>query len=471
MARSPAGLIVSLRSALQDDAARLRSRANPALLKSKLDDEVRRVCERFAEGGSPPEAADLALLLRRFRKAAAENTLDQFSRREWKQVCWGMFAPPDPLAEQAAFLEALLARLCDGPSRGLCRTLISVYLAQFDPAPRSMQTIAQALAQLVPQWDWSWAERQRRFSLFEPGKAPLEVAKHCTAPNASLEAKLEEAGVKGICRFGGMEAAAFGAGLRLMRYSFENRPTSQASPRMERTIAWYEKALAEGGSLAFQAQRPAMASVLLLPWQERAPEDALRERITEVLLKHFKDPRIHPQNWLKVPDEATAVLRRWLTRIALEQFFEVVDQVAERGQWMYRRPFWMSYYKEKVIDDAWVLFGPAARRLATTVLDDGAAFGLIRDPRLQSHCILLLRVGGLTVADVSHNGKCRIWRDGNGHAPPLYRKAYGRVELEDGPDLEQVHWGSSNYRWQGWVSGFIRSATGIAVNETHWRPS
>jgi hypothetical protein len=101
-----------------------------------------------------------------------------------------------------------------------------------------------------------------------------------------------------------------------------------------------------------------------LPWQQAAPEDALRERITEFLLKHFKDPRICPENWRKVPDEATSVLRRWLTRIALEQFFEVVDQVAEAGQWMYRRPFWMSYDKANVIEDAWVLFGPVAKRLA-----------------------------------------------------------------------------------------------------------
>jgi hypothetical protein len=471
MARSPAGLIVSLRSALQDDAARLRSRANPALLKSKLDDEVRRVCERFAEGGSPPEAADLALLLRRFRKAAAENTLDQFSRREWKQVCWGMFAPPDPLAEQAAFLEALLARLCDGPSRGLCRTLISVYLAQFDPAPRSMQTIAQALAQLVPQWDWSWAERQRRFSLFEPGKAPLEVAKHCTAPNASLEAKLEEAGVKGICRFGGMEAAAFGAGLRLMRYSFENRPTSQSRPRMERTVAWYEKALAEGGTLAFQAQKPLLAKALLLPWQERAPDDALRERITEFLLKHFKDPRIHPQNWLKVPEEATAVLRRWLTRIALEQFFEVVDQVAELNQWMYRRPFWMSYDKRNVIDDAWVLFGPDARRFAKSVLKDASGFGLIDKPRLPAHCIILMRIGGLTIAEVSHMGRCRIWKDGKEAAPQLYRRTYTVPELERSPDLAQVHAASWTYSWQADVADFIKECTGVTFDKGEWRPS
>lgn len=459
-----------LRDALKTEGMRLRAQAKPALPRPQLDREVAQVCDRFAEGGKPPQPADLARLVRRFREAAAANALHRFSLRQWKQVCWSMWEEPDPLAEEAAFLDNLLARLWDGPSRSLCRTLIAVYLAQFNPAPFSMHRIAQSLAALAPQWPWPWAERQRRFHLFEPSKAPLELARHCCAADAPLDAKLEDAGIKGTCRFGGMEAAAFRASLSAMQHSLSTRPADESHPHMERVLAWYENACAAGGTLAFQAHRPALAAALLSPWQQAAPEDALRERITEFLLKHFKDPRIRPENWRKVPDEATSVLRRWLTRIALEQFFEVVDQVAEAGQWMYRRPFWMSYDKANVIEDAWVLFGPVAKRLAKTLLEDSASFGLIRDPRLQNHSILLLRIGGLTVAEVIHVGKCRIWKDGNENAPRLYRKIYGIVELEWNPDFEQVHAGSANFRWQAWVSGFIRSSTGIAVHEAHWRP-
>jgi hypothetical protein len=240
---------------------------------------------------------------------------------------------------------------------------------------------------------------------------------------------------------------------------------------MERTIAWYEKALAEGGMSAFQAHRAAVATVLLLPWQERAPEDALRERITEFLLKHFKDPRIHPENWLKVPEEATAVLRRWLTRMALEQFLEVVDQVAERGYWMFRRPFWTSYDKRNVIDDAWVVFGPKAQLWARSLLGDLPGYGKIDRPRLPDHCILLLRIGGLTIAEVSHCGKCRIWKDGNGNAPRLHSGSYRLREIEQGPDLEQVHMGSYGYTWQHSVAAFIQVNTGIAFDSNEWRPS
>lgn len=461
---------MSLREALETESARLRAQARPALPRPKLDDEVKRVCARFSDGGKPPGPADLERLLREFREATAANALDQFSKREWKQVCWGMFAPPEPLAERTAFLDALLVRLWDGPSRSLCRTLISVYLAQFDPASRSMQRIARALADLAPRWDWPWAERQQRFHLFEPDKAATELGRHCAAPGASLEAKLEEAGIKGIARFGGMEAAAFRAGLRQLQHTLESRPGAESRPQMERVLAWYEKALSEGGTLAFQAQGPLLAKALLLPWQYRAPEDALRERITEFLLKHFKDPRIHPQNWLKVPEEATAVLRRWLTRIALEQFFEVVDHVAEANQWMYRRPFWMSYFKRGAIDEAWVVFGPEARRFAKSVWKDASGFGLIGKPRLAGHCIILMRIGGLTVAEISFMGRCRIWKDGNKTAPRLYRKTYTVPELEENPDFAQVHASSWTYSWQRDVAGFIKSCTNLVTDEREWRP-
>lgn len=462
---------MSIRSLLETEAARLRVQAKPALLKAKLDDEVKKVCARFSDGGEPPDPPDLDLLVRRFREAARNNTLHQFSRREWNQVCWGMFVPPEPLAEQPLFLDALLTRLWNGPSRSLCRTLILVYLAKFDPTSRSMQRIAQALADLAPRWDWPWAERQQRFHLFEPDKAPLELAKHCSAAGSSLEEKLEDAGIKGICRFCGMEAAAFHFALRLMRHSLENRPATRSRPRMERTIAWYEKALAHGGMSAFQAHRAAMATVLLLPWQERAPEDALREHITEFLLKHFKDPRIHPENWLKVPEEATAVLRRWLARMALEQFLEVVDQVAERGHWMYRRPFWMSYEKKGVIEEAWVLFGPKARMSAGSLLRGLSGYGSVQGSRLPTHCIILLRIGGLTIAEISHIGKCRIWKDGNRNTPLLYKQVYRGAEVERFPDMEQVHMGSHDLTWQRKIADFIQVNTGITFDSNEWRPS
>lgn len=461
---------MSLREALETEAARLRVQARPALPRPELPGVVARVCKRHDEGGKPLQPVDLAKLVLRFREAAAAGTLDQVSKREWKQVCWGIFDGPDPLAEDTVFLEVLLDRLWKGPSQPLCRRLITVYLAKFGTAPVTIHRVAQSLAALAPHWPWGWALRQQRFHLFEPEKAPLELARHCCATDAPLDAKLEEAGITGVCRFGGMEAAAFRASLKQMQLGLSNLPAERSGPLMERVLAWYESAREVGGKQVFHEESPALAAALLLPWRQATPAEALRQSITEFLLKHFKDPRIHPQNWLKVPEEATAVLRRWLTRIALEQFFQIVDCVAKDRQWKYRRAFWMSYYEVGVIEDAQVLFGPRARALLRSLVEDASAYGTIERPCAPNHCILLLSISGLTIAEVSQNGKCRIWKDGNPNAPVLHRGSYSLSDLKKSADFEQVHWGSPGYSWQRWVAGFIRSATGISVNETSWQP-
>lgn len=459
---------MSLRDLVNAEA--VRPLATPlALPVPKLTEVVSQVGEKFAEGGPPPARADLNKLIDRFRQATANQRLDHFSHKEWKQICWGMWEAPQPLAEQTPFLEMLLARLWDGPSRSLCKTLITVYLAKFNVALLSIGRVAQALGAVVSTWKWPWEERHQRFLLFDPARGPFELAKHCCQGDARVAVKLEEAGISGVRRFGGMEVAAYRKGVEALKRRFASQP-AQSRPLMHRLFDWYEEALNEGGAAAFQPVRSHLAEALLAPWQDATPDDSLRELITDFLLKHFKDPRIHPQKWMDVDEGATAVLRRWLTRIALEQFFEVVDQVAEAGHWMYRRPFWMSYYRMNVIDDAWVLFGPQARHLAKSVLQELSSFGRLDRPRLANHSIILMRIGGLTIAEVSHTGKCRIWIDGNKRAPRLYHMHYDLNEIEHIPDFDQIHNNSDRLYWQNAVEKFIRDRTGIRPHTTDWHP-
>jgi hypothetical protein len=442
----------------------------PALPAPLLAPAVARVVERLDSAGAPPAPADLERLLAQFRQATADDTLRQFNLRQWKRVCWGIWQEPDPLAEKESFLDALLQRLWDGPSRSLCKTLIAVFLVKFSTAVASMRRVAEALAAVVTTWDWPWRERHERFALFDLERGPLTLGRACVEGDAPIAATLETAGINGVRRFGGMELAAFRESLDLLARRLDGQP-DRAVDTLDRVVAWYEDALREGGTLAFGVLRPQLATALLTPWQQTTPDDALRQRITDFLLRHFKDPRIHPENWTQVPEDATAVLRRWLTRLALEQFFEVVDQVAEPGHWMYRRPFWMSYDKLNVIDDAWILFGPTAGRVARGVFDDAAGYGRIEDPTRSNHSIILMRIAGLTIAEVSHIGTCRIWKPGDPHAPKLYIKRYRLIDLVQVPDLEIKHHGSHNWTWQRKVADFIHRHTGIRSTEIDWRPA
>lgn len=461
---------MALRDTIALATARQRSDMQPPPPGSQLAATVSRVVVQLDCSAAPPSPADLDQLIAQFRRGVADDTLDQFSVRQWKRVSWGIWQDPDPLAEQDSFLDALLQRLWDGPSRVLCKTLIAVFLAKFDAAKTSMRRIAQALAALAATWDWSWRERHERFCLFDPDRGPLTLALACVESPAPIGATLETAGISGIGRFGGMELAAFRKSLDLVARRLADEPRGGADA-LDRVVAWYEDALREGGTLAFSHLRPPLATALLTPWQQATPDDDLRQRITDVLLKHLKDPRIHPENWTQVPEDAVAVLRRWLTQLALEQFFEVVDKVAEPGHWMYRRPFWMSYDKLNVIDDAWVLFGPTASHVAMQVIDNASNYGRIDKPRLYNHSIILMRIAGLTIAEVSHYGKCRIWRDGDPSAPVLYKKRYDLDELEQDPALEVTHADSRGWNWQNKVADFIHHATGIRPSASDWRPA
>lgn len=431
----------------------------------RLADAATRIAEKFDTPGEPPPPVDLAALIKAFREAAAVGTLDRFLTRQWRQVVWGLWDGADALADDPAFMAALLARISDPRSRPLCKALIGAYLANFDASRDSVRRVGEALAARVTKWNWDWADRQRDVHLFDADRAPAAAADRARHGSSPLAERLASVGLRGVVRFGGMEAAAFRASLATLKEEWERGSDDRAF--LDHILAW---AVRDDGALTFASLRGALAETLLTPWRDRAPAEDLRQRITDFLLKHFKDPRLHPGNWMGVSEEATAVLRRWLTGAALEQFFAVVDNIAEKGHWMYRRPFWMSYYKNNVIDDAWVIFGPRATDIAEQFLESNIAYGRLEQYRLKNHSVILLRIAGLTVADVSHSGRCRVWKNGNIHAPVLYRRAYVLDEVENRPDMEQSHHNSEGFSWQNKVADFIGATTGVVVPRHEWEP-
>lgn len=82
-----------------------------------------------------------------------------------------------------------------------------------------------------------------------------------------------------------------------------------------------------------------------------------------------------------------------------------------------------------------------------------------------------MKVGKLTIADWSHNGKCHIWLDGNVSSPKLYLNRYSRGDVVRGSDNDgQVHHGSDYGTWQRQVATYIRTHTGISLSEKSYMP-
>jgi EH_Signature domain len=81
--------------------------------------------------------------------------------------------------------------------------------------------------------------------------------------------------------------------------------------------------------------------------------------------------------------------------------------------------------------------------------------------------VLLLRIGDLTIADWSHDGKLRIWRRGTA-APELNLKSYSAPDLRLDSDFELVHLPPDG--WQQRTEAYIRRHTGIEISETEYMP-
>jgi hypothetical protein len=239
------------------------------------------------------------------------------------------------------------------------------------------------------------------------------------------------------------------------------------------------------GLLAFIAEQPAwqrtssVAHCLLRPWLgNRQPTPQLRAAIHAYVIDAFGDPRT-PGNarWQSVDRAAEHVFRRWLAAITLREFFDVISDRADEGQWRYRNAFWTAVLDAGLVEDAWVLLGRDVQAQTRSRFGNDIPCGrLIRFAGGQS--VILMRVRNLVVAEVSHSGALRIWRDGDAQAPALGRPEMRREELtaacldfgtsDDPKGLH--HDGSAEGKWQRYAARLIFDHTRHRLQPIDYMP-
>ena len=102
---------------------------------------------------------------------------------------------------------------------------------------------------------------------------------------------------------------------------------------------------------------------------------------------------------------------------------------------------------------------------------DAGAARLLRGYGVEAtHSVLLLRIKGVTIAEWSHNGSCRMWKRGNRAAPKLYEPEYTRSELTDGCDFRQTHVGADQGRWQNYVAALLQGETRVRISSASYMP-
>lgn len=207
------------------------------------------------------------------------------------------------------------------------------------------------------------------------------------------------------------------------------------------------------------------ANALLLPFAEESPTgSASLEMVCTWFVQRFGDPRFpaHDRRWRDVLPEAKNVICGWLVRKTFDQFFELISHTAYDYHWRYRKAFWMAYTQRNMVQEAFVVLGRSARIILRHIPEADLPNGELLGAEA-NHSVLLMRIEGTTVAEWSHNGKCRIWRRGNLDAPELYHAKYYRDDLREDRDFAQVHYGSREGRWQGLIARQIGEYTGGVV--------
>jgi hypothetical protein len=445
----------------QSIGSELSERPKLAKLADKLE-------AKFTDGVAVPTAEDIAVTAERLSSSVSIDSTDQLTRKDWKKAAWCLWFKDNPLAQNSYFLSRYLDNLDSWRRRSLVKPLIIAYLQDFSEGQPGIDLVARRLQRIVDNWEWAWRERSREFQLFDPKKAPAIISQICLNPDTSLEDTLRAAGISGgQLSSGGMAEAAFEKSLLRLVRSFEE--AGQSSSTLERILEW----ASDSGEIRFPNQKVYLAEALLRPWFDRTPDDDTKSRIEEFLLRHYGDPRLRPGEWQGVSDDARRVLMKWLAEAALEQFLDIVDRFAVERMWKYRRAFWSAYMGLGYIPEAWVVFAKHGAKEVSRVFDKKAIFGRIDGSGVDpAHAVLLMKMGGLTIADWSHNGKCHIWLPGNRNAPNLYERSYDRDDFVVGSDNDggTIHSSAQGGFWQGRVANFIQINTGISIPRTQYMP-
>lgn len=417
-----------------------------------------------------PSARDLERTVRRLSQAWDESgSLAGVELRHMRRAPWAFFFPKERPGEWLAGNDDLVAdwlRWAEGHRRP--RVAVALLLAFLDAYPaelRVFDVMRAALLRLLAAGPSprlrAWRERCERYGFLESDGPDSFVARWFET-DVGFDAYLEGAGLPP-----GVADSAFVR--RATRCLLDRARQALTGGRwgardLEHAFAWLEAA----GQLRFRDMTVEVASAFLAPFVGEAPPAYVKDAIQAFLCRVIGDPRLRPQRWQGVPDEIRAVLVRWLVGASLEDFFRVLDETALDRHWRYRKAFWRAYLEKGLIDDAWVVLRRKASDMVRRSFRSDPAELVGGGDSSQS--VLLMTIGGLTIAEWSHNGSCRIWKRGSPAAPSLYQRRYTWADLMGRCDFLQRHTGADRGVWQERVASWIEAETGRSVSRAAYMP-
>ncbi len=428
-----------------------------------------------------PQVYDLEILHHRVVESWRRNrSLSRIEPRDLRRLPWILFYPPRHsrnrwLGADPRLLELYRHWLFEGRRTRSVLALLHEFLRVYPVGLRTFGDLREMLYRAVnngsspPPSLQKWRNRCGDWGLLSAGGDRSFVEELLSASDAVDDFLLQAGFDAGLAHAGFLNS---GIRAYLPRAESQLNQKRLDAAHIDRLL----RLLEFEGKLRFDdtAMRTEVARALLRPFVERSPEPATKECLQPFFLRHFRDPRLGTgkHRWSGIPDEIRRVVIRWLVERTLEQFFLLVKETAFDRHWRYREAFWRAFHEHGLIDDIWFVLGPRAKDILrkTNQKNDESETSADLHGAQGDQSVLVLRIPGVTIAEWSHNGSCRIWLDGNNGSPGFYESKYSRYDLIGGADFKQAHQGSDRGYWQDAIAQWLRENTGVEIGRNEYFP-
>ena len=203
----------------------------------------------------------------------------------------------------------------------IMRRLSLYYIMHYMLSAPSFHHIGQFLASNFAECG-PWGERHVAYGLFNTTSAFRRLSTEAMKAEQGPRKFIESIGFTGSLGASNLAGEAFMSSCAELRKSLKYNKNAIIDIRKICDWAIMNKGFAYAG---IPRAKSTFVESLLMPWLDNQPSDAVKEYILESLLRLFRDPRISPQTWTGISEDAISVMYRWLTKASLEQFLAVVD--------------------------------------------------------------------------------------------------------------------------------------------------
>jgi hypothetical protein len=410
-----------------------------------------------------------------FIDAVAKGSFSHIGGWYWSRAPWVFWNddPPlvtlhhDILVGYAQFLETHKSRRSLG---FLVEAWLEHYRHDLPGSSEAALMIRRMISHGGTRQAMEWAPAQAALGMFDHEHGPKRVGEAMAASGPEAERVLALARLEAKARsLGGFYRAAFHDFLGRIETDLRNRAMEVGRLQgllhfIDRSTTWRSAPFVAHGLL-----RPWMNGPAILP--------PMRGLIYDYVIKAFGDPRrVGNTKWQAVDRDAEVVFKRWLAAVTLKEFFEIISDRADEQQWRYRNAFWTSFLEDGLIEDAWVLFGGGQSETRSSFGSDiacGHASGYS-----SRQAVILMRIGNLVAAEVSHSGSLRIWDVDDPRAPKLGLSDVQRNQLFEpclkfGTSSDPYglrHDGAADGVWQDRAARLINAQTGLKLSKARYMP-